>query len=49
VAQVSKDEGDTPDAAWVTVSVAFPLHYSKGFTLSTTLAYFSLSSLLLFL
>jgi hypothetical protein len=30
VAQVSKEEEDTPDAAWLAASATFPLHLSKG-------------------
>jgi hypothetical protein len=30
VAQVSEEEEDTPDVAWLAASVTFPLHLSKG-------------------
>jgi hypothetical protein len=30
VAQVSEEEEDTPDAAWLAASAALPLHLSKG-------------------
>jgi hypothetical protein len=30
VAQVSEEEEDTPDAAWLVASAPFPLHLSKG-------------------
>jgi hypothetical protein len=48
VAEVSEDEGDSPDAARVMASASFPLLYSKGVVLLIVLAYFSFPLLLCF-
>jgi hypothetical protein len=48
VAEVSENEGDSPDAARVMSSASFPLLYSKGVVLLIVLAYFSFPLLLCF-